>query len=103
MPGWRRDRDTAGQPRSARPRDELGRLLPRGAAGAAGVPELVRELWRGLAQIAWGLRHAQRGNPVGAERLLRRAADRVEGYAAEPLLRINAAGVVAWARAGGLD
>ena len=132
----RRDRDAAGRPRSARPRDELGRPLPRGVAGAAGVPELVlppdesleqaqrlldagrafhahevlegtwkaavpteRELWRGLAQIAVGLTHAQRGNQVGAVRLLSRAADRVEGYAAEPPYGINAAGLVAWARA----
>jgi uncharacterized protein len=132
----RRDRDAAGRPRSARPRDELGRPLPRGVAGAPGVPELVlppgesleeaqrlldagrafhahevlegtwkaavakeRELWRGLAQIAVGLTHAQRGNQVGAVRLLRRAADRVEGYAAEPPYGINAAGLVAWTRA----
>jgi uncharacterized protein len=39
---------------------------------------------------------------MGAVRLLRRAADRVEGYAAEPSYGINAAGLVAWARAGGL-
>jgi uncharacterized protein len=45
------------------------------------------------------LTHAQRGNPVGAVRLLRRAADRVDGYAAEPPYGINAAGLVAWARA----
>ena len=57
-----------------------------------------RELWRGLAQIAVGLTHAQRGNPVGAVRLLRRAADRVEAYAAEPPYGINASGLVAWAR-----
>jgi len=132
----RRDRDAAGRPRSARPRDELGRPLPRGVTGAPGVPELVlppeesleeaqrlldtgrafhahevlegtwkaavakeRELWRGLAQIAVGLTHAQRGNQVGAVRLLRRAADRVEGYAAEPPYGINAAGLVEWTRA----
>ena len=58
-----------------------------------------RELWRGLAQIAVGLTHVQRGNQVGAIRLLRRAADRVEGYAAEPPYGINAAGLVEWTRA----
>lgn len=34
-----RDRDVAGRPRNARPRDELGRPLPRGAAGVEGVPD----------------------------------------------------------------
>jgi uncharacterized protein len=37
--GPARDRDPAGRPRNARPRDELGRPLPRGAAGADRVPE----------------------------------------------------------------
>ncbi len=36
-----------------------------------------RELWRGLAQIAVGLTHAQRGNQRGAAALLRRGADAV--------------------------
>jgi len=34
----RRDRDAAGRPRNARPRDALGRPLDRGAAGQAPVP-----------------------------------------------------------------
>ncbi|MEP7034838.1 MAG: DUF309 domain-containing protein [Actinomycetota bacterium] len=34
-----RDRDQAGRPRNARPRDELGRPLPRGESGIAGVPD----------------------------------------------------------------
>jgi len=34
-----RDRDLAGRPRSARPRDGLGRPLPREAAGEPRVPE----------------------------------------------------------------
>lgn len=34
-----RDRDALGRPRNARPRDELGRPLPRGAAGIAGLPD----------------------------------------------------------------
>ncbi len=38
------------------------------------APEPERELWRGLAQIAVGMTHLQRGNPVGGERLLRRGA-----------------------------
>jgi hypothetical protein len=36
-----RDRDQAGRPRNARPRDELGRPLPRGEAGVATTPEVA--------------------------------------------------------------
>jgi hypothetical protein len=101
--GRERDRDAAGRPRNARPRDELGRPLPHGTAGVEGIPddlalsadetlaeaqrlldagrafqahevlestwkaapEVERELWRGLAQLAVGLTHARRGNAVG--------------------------------------
>ena len=34
-----RDRDPAGRARNARPRDALGRPLPRGAAGDEGIPD----------------------------------------------------------------
>lgn len=34
-----RDRDVAGRPRNARPRDELGRPLPHAAAGTPSVPD----------------------------------------------------------------
>lgn len=34
-----RERDAAGRPRNARPRDGLGRPLPRGAVGEARVPD----------------------------------------------------------------
>jgi hypothetical protein len=132
-----RDRDAAGRARNARPRDELGRPLPRGVAGVAPVPEDValppaealaeaqrlldagrafqahevlegtwkasppqeRELWRGLAQLAVGVTHAQRGNATGGAELLRRAADRIEEYAVEPPHGVDATGLVAWARA----
>jgi uncharacterized protein len=113
-----RDRDQAGRPRNARPRDALGRPLPRGARGEPGVPDDLalppvdalamaqrlidedrpfqahevleaswksapaseRDLWQGLAQVAVGLTHAQRGNARGAAALLRRGAERVTGY-----------------------
>jgi hypothetical protein len=132
-----RDRDGAGRPRSARPRDALGRPLPRDAAGVEPVPDELalppaeslaeaqrlldagrafqahevlegtwksaptaeRELWRGLAQLAVGVTHAQRGNPTGAAELLRRAAERIDGYAAAPPHDVDAVGLVAWARA----
>ena len=44
------------------------------------APAGERDLWQGLAQIAVGLTHAQRGNATGAAALLRRGADRVRGY-----------------------
>jgi hypothetical protein len=129
--GPARDRDPAGRPRNARPRDGLGRPLSRGQAGADRVPEDLslppaealalaqdlldsgrpfhahevleaswkqapepeRELWRGLAQVAVGLTHVQRGNARGAVALLRRGAERVGGYAAAPPHGIDAAGI----------
>jgi hypothetical protein len=117
--GARRDRDAAGRPRNARPRDELGRPLPRDAPGEPAPPDeqalppdaalaeaqrlidsgrafrahevleaswkaapsAERDLWQGLAQVAVGLTHAQRGNARGATALLRRGGLRVAGYA----------------------
>ena len=63
-----RERDELGRPRNARPRDPLGRPLPRGEVGVAGVPgELV------LAPDA-SLREAQRlldeGRPFHAHEVL---------------------------------
>lgn len=60
-------------------------------------PEPERELWRGLAQVAVGLTHAQRGNANGARALLSRGADRVEDYATAPH-GIDAPGVATAAR-----
>src|SRR5579875_1544098 len=113
-----RDRDQAGRPRNARPRDALGRPLPKDAQGEPRVPDDLalppadalalaqqlidqdrafqahevleaswksapaseRDLWQGLAQVAVGLTHAQRGNARGAAALLRRGAERITGY-----------------------
>jgi predicted metal-dependent hydrolase len=58
-----------------------------------------RELWQGLAQLAVGLTHVQRGNPKGAVTLLRRAADRLDRYAAEPPHGLDIAGLASHARA----
>ena len=126
-----RDRDQAGRPRNSRPRDALGRPLPRGKTGAERVPEDLslppagalalaqhlldsgrpfhahevleaswkqapqpeRELWRGLAQVAVGLTHVQRGNARGAVALLSRGADRVSGYTGTAPHGIDAAGI----------
>jgi uncharacterized protein len=57
------------------------------------------ELWKGLAQLAVGLTHARRGNAVGAPRLLRRAADRIEPYAMRPPHGIAVRELTDWARA----
>lgn len=64
---------------------------------AAEGPE--RELWRGLAQVAVGLTHVQRGNALGAARLLRRGAERVSEYGAAAPHGVDAPGVAAYARA----
>ncbi|MFL1378253.1 MULTISPECIES: DUF309 domain-containing protein [unclassified Nocardiopsis] len=61
-------------------------------------PESERELWRGLAQAAVGVTHAQRGNLTGAARLLRRGADRVEPYGPDAPHGVDTAGVAAFAR-----
>jgi len=132
-----RDRDPAGRPRNARPRDAMGRPLPRGAAGVERVPDdLVlgadegvteaqrlldaglpfpahdvleavwkaapedeRELWRGLAQLAVGLTHAQRGNARGAAALLERAAHRIGCWAAPAPAGLDIGGLQAHADA----
>ncbi len=57
------------------------------------APAAERELWRGLAQLAVGLTHAQRGNARGAAALLRRGAERVGGYAGTAPHGIDAAGI----------
>ena len=63
---------------------------------ASDQPE--REFWRGMAQLAVGLTHARRGNTAGAARLLRRAADRIEAYAATPPYDVPVAALTGWAR-----
>ena len=45
------------------------------------APENERDLWQGLAQVAVGLTHAQRGNATGAVALLTRAGERLGTYA----------------------
>jgi hypothetical protein len=62
------------------------------------APEPEREFWRGMAQLAVGLTHARRGNAEGAARLLRRAAERIDAYAAAPPHGVPVAELAAWAR-----
>jgi len=61
------------------------------------APSAERDLWRGLAQFAVGITHAQRGNTVGAARLLRRAADRISPWRADPPHGIDVNGLISWA------
>jgi hypothetical protein len=129
-----RDRDQSGNARNDRPRDELGRPLPRGSAGARRIPDDLdlppteslsyaqdlldrglafnahevleaawkngpsdeRALWQGLAQLAVGITHIQRGNVTGAIALLERAADRLADNRPAPH-RIDADGLVSYA------
>ena len=66
------------------------------------APAAERLLWQGLAQVCVGLTHQQRGNPVGAARLLRRGADRLEEHlrtGAPAAYDVDVAAVVQAARA----
>jgi uncharacterized protein len=58
------------------------------------APEAERELWQGLAQVAVGLTHAQRGNARGAVALLRRGAAGISGYSAGAPHGIDAAEII---------
>lgn len=58
-------------------------------------PGEERDLWQGLAQVAVGLTHAQRGNARGAVALLRRGTDRVAAHdGSAPAYGIDEAAVV---------
>jgi hypothetical protein len=67
------------------------------------APDAERDLWQGLAQLAVGLTHRARGNPVGAATLLRRGADRIAPYAGDPPHGVDVAGLVSTARALAAD
>jgi uncharacterized protein len=133
----KRDRDESGRPRSARPRDSLGRPLPYGGAGVPRIPDDLelapaetlayaqdlldhglafsahevleaawkngpddeRMLWQGLAQLAVGITHAQRGNVKGATSLLRSASARLSHDDRPGRYAIDVAGLVDFADA----
>jgi uncharacterized protein len=63
------------------------------------APAEERELWRGLAQLAVGLTHAQRGNARGAVALLDRAADRLRDWTGAVPAGLAVAPTAAWAGA----
>jgi hypothetical protein len=62
------------------------------------APAAERELWRGLAQLAVGLTHLQRGNGRGAAALLRRAAERIGTFPPGQPYRVDTAGLAVLAR-----
>jgi hypothetical protein len=62
-------------------------------------PDDERPLWQGLAQLAVGITHLQRGNRDGATTLLRRGSDRL-GEVDHPAPHLaNVDGLVGWAAA----
>jgi hypothetical protein len=64
------------------------------------APSAERAFWKGLAQLAVGLTHAARGNPVGAARLLRRGAAGLAAYRDESPYQVDVNRLVAWAESG---
>jgi uncharacterized protein len=63
-------------------------------------PDDERELWQGLAQLCVGLTHHERGNAVGAERLVERAASHLAAHEAAggPTYGLDLAALVGCAR-----
>jgi hypothetical protein len=62
-------------------------------------PDDEKPLWQGLAQLAVGITHVQRGNVDGAITLLRRASLRVAGTDRPAPYSIDLPGLVAYADA----
>jgi uncharacterized protein len=63
-------------------------------------PDSERELWQGLAQLCVGITHAERGNMIGALRLIGRARRRLETYAATngPVYGLDLTNIIEWIR-----
>jgi uncharacterized protein len=62
-------------------------------------PDDERMLWQGLAQLAVGITHVQRGNVKGAISLLRRASNRLAHHGRPAPYAIDAASLVNYADA----
>ena len=70
-PDVNRERDQTGRPRNARPRDELGRPLPRGDSGVVGIPDdLVLSPQESLSEAQ---RLLDEGRPFHAHEVLEAA------------------------------
>ena len=59
----------------------------------------ARGMWKGLAQLAVGLTHLQRGNTTGAVALLRRGAESIAPRIPDPPYGLDLAGLQAHATA----
>ena len=66
------------------------------AAWKNGPPD-ERQLWQGLAQLAVGVTHLQRGNLEGAAALLRRGSGRLRGVGAPAPHSVDVDGLLGWA------
>ena len=62
-------------------------------------PADERPLWQGLAQLAVGITHAQRGNLDGATTLLRRGSARLATVDHPAPYSVNVDGLIGWAAA----
>lgn len=62
-------------------------------------PDDERSLWQGLAQLAVGITHLQRGNAKGAMALLQRASDQLRGTEQAARHGISVDDLVAYAQA----
>lgn len=60
-------------------------------------PAEERSLWQGLAQLAVGITHIQRGNCVGAATLLRRGSGRLSEVGRPAPHRVDVDGLINWA------
>ncbi len=63
------------------------------------APTMEKPMWRGLAQLAVGITHAQRGNISGAITLLRRAAEHLAGTDRAAPHSVDVAGLIDYADA----
>ncbi|CAN5699267.1 DUF309 domain-containing protein [soil metagenome] len=62
-------------------------------------PAEERALWQGLAQLAVGITHVQRGNLAGATTLLERGSGRLREVSQPAPHDVNVAGLLDWAAA----
>lgn len=62
------------------------------------APDIESDLWQGLAQLCVGITHHERGNRVGAGRLIARAQLRLAAYLATggPLYGLDLNRILAW-------
>ncbi|MGV0715916.1 DUF309 domain-containing protein [Mycolicibacterium sp. XJ662] len=63
------------------------------------APDDERNMWQGLAQLAVGITHIQRGNTVGAATVLTRAAERLADRPSAQPHGIDVDGLIAHAHA----